>query len=253
MSSTGKFTSNDLQVIPLSTQINVYYDPTADEYIVSGAIGGVALDAADEVSNNGYWRYYSLSATNLDHSAAIYTKANKGSSAVPAGQITLNYLSMGRWSRIENDTGRHNDSYFLFGFPTVAADVPTNGTATYRTMVTADYIDLWTSTQGTLDGTASFSVDFRNATVATTLALLNHTYSGTGAFTFNSQFAGNFTSPDDVNFTGGEFNGGFYGPRAKEMGYTFWLESFPADPYAGASLREIHHYRVIGAVVGTKN
>jgi hypothetical protein len=75
---------------------------------------------------------------------------------------------------------------------------------------------------------------------------------GTGDLIYGDRFQGTFTSPDDVVFYGGEFVGGFYGPGAKEVGYSFWIRRTPLDPYAGASSR-YPDMRIIGAVVGTKN
>jgi hypothetical protein len=59
----------------------------------------------------------------------------------------------------------------------------------------------------------------------------------------DNQFLGKFTDTDDPEFVKGDFAGGFFGPSAQEMGYTFTLQ------------RGVHTTPsfTIGAVVGTKS
>jgi len=245
---------NELHVIPNSGVILIDYDAQARRYTLSSSWGTVTLRRGDRTTPDGQWQNYEVDAGNVSDTVGIYSWPKAGTSNENAlGQIQLSYLSLGKWFHEESDTGKHMDAYFLFGFPTAAADMPTSGAATYKTMFAANYVDFYERTQGDIDGTADFSIDFGTGKVATDLAMLNHTYSGSGAITAFSQFAGNFDTSSDPNFSGGGFDGGFYGPAAKEMGYTFWLNSVPEDPYAGASLRDIHYYHIIGVVAGTRN
>jgi len=63
-------------------------------------------------------------------------------------------------------------------------------------------------------------------------------------------FGGSFES-DTPYFVYGTFTGGFYGPNAAEMGYTFGIQRHNADPYAGAAPYYLDE-AIVGTVVGRR-
>jgi len=71
----------------------------------------------------------------------------------------------------------------------------------------------------------------------------------TGPIT-GDQFSGTFSSADPT-FVRGGFNGGFFGPGAKEAGYTFQMIRYNPDPYAGAAVSAVNTY-ITGVAVGPK-
>jgi hypothetical protein len=187
----------------------------------------------------------------------LYSNVRSGSSQAGA-PIDLTYLSFGSWSHDDSTSGVSRDTYFLFGSPTVASDMPVSGTASYSTFVNANIVSIIPGNgESLLKGSATFTADFGKGTVDTALTLPlenfgspNSKYDGSGTIS-GSQFAGDFTTSDDPTFNNGKFAGGFFGPGAKEMGYTFTLSRGVADPYAGAAIEPALVW-IVGAVVGTK-
>lgn len=148
----------------------------------------------------------------------------------------------------------------VYGFPTPASAIPRSGSASYRTMVNGSSTIIGTDS-GTrnIGGSASFDVNFSNATVNTQLSLAYvengaqypiGTFSGSGAI-YSNQFGGSLTS-DAAFFDGGSFAGAFYGPNAQEMGYSFAIKRYNSDPYAGATVERLDE-AIVGTVVGARN
>ena len=72
------------------------------------------------------------------------------------------------------------------------------------------------------------------------------TYLGDGKVIGGGQFSGTFAS-SLPSFVSGAFMGGFYGPAAQEMGYTFYMYNH-AEPAGGPKTNTY----INGVVVGTK-
>ena len=171
--------------------------------------------------------------------------------------VAMSYLAMGTWDHIQNGA----ESYYLgvSGVPTIASDMPRNGTATYQTAVHGVQIQAGAIYDLSSASTATFSADFGAGTIATTLHLAGARYdpvamtTGTepptdwGSYTGNGTiasgspgFSGTLTStPSSTVTASGQFAGAFFGPQAKEMGYT-WMLNAPGT------------LRALGVVVGAK-
>jgi hypothetical protein len=137
--------------------------------------------------------------------------------------------------------------------------VPKTGSATYSTALTANVVDIAQAHgEQEVGGTATFTADFANAKVSTdlTLDVVQYgrpwgTFNGTGTINSN-QFSGAFSSTDPY-FVSGNFAGGFFGPGASEIGYTFDVKYGSPDPFGGASCCAPFLSWITGAVVGKKN
>jgi hypothetical protein len=129
--------------------------------------------------------------------------------------------------------------------------MPRSGSASYQTAVTASTVNITiASTETQIGGTATFNANFGTGAVNTDLTLQNiGAFTGTGTISGNL-FAGAFSSSDPY-FKSGDFSGGFFGPAAGEMGYTFALKTGSEDPYGGASVAPFLSWTT-GTVVGKK-
>ncbi|HEY0111846.1 MAG TPA: transferrin-binding protein-like solute binding protein, partial [Allosphingosinicella sp.] len=130
-------------------------------------------------------------------------------------------------------------SFGLAGFRTLASDMPKSGTATYaspRTYAQAALSDATASRL--LSGHATLTADFGTGNITTQLMLQAFsvptspfdTYTGSGSITSGTAlFGGNIGN----GILTGTFNGAFFGPAAKEMGYTFRMTNGAGDHLAG--------------------
>jgi len=243
---------NAFDVAARPSGFTISYDASSGSYTVNGE-GFVQTFTDAERSSSGYFDTYTDPAHPDVHLTLLNnTRVDPSVSGAP---VQLSYLSFGRETLDQTldggGAGWHWDTYFLFGYPTQTSDMPKTGTASYSTAAFASYTTL---NKGdpitTVTGNATFSADFASGTVSTALTLpfshdtsTSSTYNGSGTVADN-QFSGQFTTSDDPFFGGGNFDGGFFGPAAKEMGYTFTLQRAGGDNGSGIY--------VIGAVVGTK-
>jgi len=166
--------------------------------------------------------------------------------------VALSYTALGGWVHIQNNVPSVYAA--VSGVPTIASDMPRGGTANYQTsIVGAVYTGQPNSYGLTSDSSATFSANFGAGTVATTLHLVGAqnnllpvdfgSYTGSGTIASGSPgFSGALAStvPNSI-MPSGEFSGAFFGPQAKEMGYSWYLSGS-----AGSSLS------AEGTVVGTK-
>lgn len=254
---SGNRTIGDFGVAGRNSGVTISYDSAAGSYRISDAVASATFDPTQRSSSDSFDTYTAASGTTTDE---LRLFGNIRSGGAPAGApISLSYLSFGSWSHDDSSSGEHRDSYFLFGYPTATSDMPKSGTASYSTFVTANIVNIVPGQgESSLTGSATFRADFGAGTVGTslTLPLTNFgsptsTYSGNGAIAGN-QFNGNFTTVDDPSFNSGTFAGGFFGPGAKEVGYTFAISRGAADPGAGAAQQPPLSW-IVGAVAGTKN
>lgn len=146
--------------------------------------------------------------------------------------VALSYTIVGSWQRPTAIPGQTDIRLAVGGVPTLASDMPRTGSATYSAAIGGS------ATQGTvysLGGTssASFSANFAGNSVTTSLTLAGTaspllggaatsfgTFNGTG--TISSSGPG-FTGTLSGNGTTGIFSGAFFGPKALEMGYDWFL------------------------------
>ena len=248
-------------VAGLSSFVTIGYDTTKGvytlQYNVSPARFKVSFNSSNKLLTSGYSFAYSKTAGTATDTLALFGNAAAGGPSASA-PVALTYTSYGLWGHSDSATGLTTNSYFIFGQPTIASNMPKTGTASYQTSVAAYMLQTGAvpSTSIPLAGTATFTANFGAASVSSVLTLQTAfgsspvgTFNATSPITGNS-FGGALTSNTKL-FWGGGFSGAFYGPSAKEMGYTFWIHKYNPDPYAGASPSP-QDSTISGVVVGVK-
>lgn len=160
--------------------------------------------------------------------------------------IALSYVSYGLHLFWSINSPYEERRYFVFGIPTAGADVPKSGSASYQGLAEGTFTDGVTPYR--MSGTSTLSANFTTATVeagldlsATTVVLganpfVNVHYSGTGLITDpgSSHFEGKLLSAANPSY-GGAFLGDFYGPSAKEYGFTFSISQSGSNPGGGGT------------------
>jgi hypothetical protein len=235
--------------------VRISYDKTTGTYSVRDMSDGYAATNVRKSATSGIYDVYSKQVRGIIDEIKIYNAAR-----APISAIRLTYVNFGMWTHRDTATATTRQYALVYGFLTPPSAIPHSGTASYRTMVNGSSTIIGTNA-GTRDvgGTASLNVDFARATVNTQLNLAYvvsgqqypiGTFSGASGI-YGNQFWGPLTS--DVSFfAGGSFAGGFYGPNAGEMGYSFAIKRYNPDPYAGASVNRLDE-AIVGTVVGAKN
>lgn len=245
-------TGEDVGVSGRPSGLTFAYDASAGTYTVADGTDSASFSDSAPVSSGSTDSYTTKSGSVTDQ-LDLFSNVRSGGSQ-GAGAIALTYLSFGKWTHSDGQTLDNRITYFLFGSPTDPSDMPHTGTATYSTMVTgSSFAGCYGCDAQPFDGSATVTADFGAGSVNTDLTLTSiGSFQGTGTISGN-QFAGNFTG----NFTAagtelqdGAFQGGFFGPSAAEMGYTFSLHEHVLDPYAGAAPVPDTFY--VGLVAGSK-
>jgi len=231
------------------------YDQKNGTYTITGPTDSATFTGAS-ASVDGNFDKFDAQSGNITDELTLF----KNAATTDYSGIQLTYVSFGKWSHIDSGSGKTELTYFVFGFPTSASEMPASGTASYNTSVSGNeylYSNQGQTGPADLNGSATFDVDFGTAKIDTTLTLSRAdnslgvgTFTGTGLVSA-SQFSGTFASTDP-NFTSGTFTGGFFGPDAKDMGYTFDIREHNPDPYSGAALPYLLDAWIMGSVVGTK-
>lgn len=214
--------------------MSLSYDAATGAYTVTDATGASATflpSSRSPADSNATISVYSRVSGNRSDQLALF---NPGA-ANP--RMALSYVSYGAWQQI-TDNGATVDvaqQYLLFGVRQ-ASNAPSTGSASYSTIVDG----LWANPDGiyALGGTSSFTANFTNMTVSTTLNLTGQhvstnqvkpmgLFTGAGSIAalgggFSGTFTHQGTDADGTVYTGG-FAGAFFGPQGQEMGYTFSL------------------------------
>jgi hypothetical protein len=166
-----------------------------------------------------------------------WTKAGTGESfflTVPTvNGVALSYTIVGSWQRPTAIPGQTDVRLAVGGVPTLASDMPRTGSATYSAAIGGSAAQSGAVYSLSGPSTASFTANFANNSVATSLMLAGTasvpfgagttsfgTFNGTG--TISSSGPG-FTGTLSGNGTTGIFSGAFFGPKALEMGYDWFL------------------------------
>jgi hypothetical protein len=252
----GNAVANRIDTAGRGPAVTFGFDGASGTYTVTGASASANFTAANAVAATGYEAAFSKQAGTVTDTLALYGNAPAvaPSSAVP---MPLTYTSFGYWSHADSSTVQTQNTYFVYGQPTGVNAMPVTGTASYQTTVSASMLEYNAAAAAflKLGGTATFTADFGASSVSTALSLQYGTgnsagtYAGTGAIK-GDQFSGSLTSTNS-QFTGGGFNGGFFGPAAKEMGYTFRITLHNPDPSAGAAILNAD-MAISGVVVGAR-
>jgi len=222
------------------------YDATSGTYKVQGNGVAASFGAGDQIPDTAYFDTFSRTTGTTTDSIKLYGNARSDTQGTPP--VSLSYLSYGAWTHSDSAIAQTSKTYFLYGQPTGAANMPTTGTATYEMTASANTFPGFGGVTDRFVGTATLNANFGTGAVDTVLKI-DKTYTGTGTIS-GDQFTGLFalTGPTTVN---GTFSGGFFGPGAKEAGFVFQIHVHVADPYAGAALQRFDTY-IAGAAVGPK-
>ena len=145
----------------------------------------------------------------------------------------------------DNASAQHSTTALLFGTPTLGADVPRSGTATYAMQGFASGL-----LSGFEDVYGTLTADFATGTVQNTFMIYNYSgaslgsiyhASGSGSIAAGTPFfSGSLTDADHA--LTGSFNGGFFGPSAAEAGFTFALSGTEGG----------NQQRIVGTAGGTR-
>ncbi|MDF7775049.1 hypothetical protein P1X14_07315 [Sphingomonas sp. AOB5] len=162
-------------------------------------------------------------------------------------------VSYANWIRADSLTGQTRISTSVFGYYTLAGDVPTTGTATYSARIGGKIVRVGAGGTGTLAplrGTVTITVNFATGEVTATLnttvvvggtETAYGTFTGTGAIPTGAQsFSGSFGPTSPIP---GTFQGRFYGTQGEQIGIAF----------AGLGSVGGFDTRVVGGIVGKKN
>lgn len=238
----------------VSTATTIAYDATTGTYTVQAGSTSASFTAADKATTTDYTTRFDKGADSL----TLYGNVQSDNTAT--APVSLTYTSFGKWTHADATADQTDIRYYVFGEMSGSKGMPTSGSATYATTVSGTMLtyNYTPAALSELTGTATFSANFAQGTVDTALSLraVGNTaegsagvYNGSGAIA-NDQFAGTFTSGTNY-FTNGTFNGAFFGPSAREMGYAFAIKGHNPDPYAGAFVSP-GDISIVGAVVGAK-
>ncbi|WP_294056745.1 hypothetical protein [Sphingomonas sp.] len=171
--------------------------------------------------------------------------------------LALTETSYTGWYRGDSATGQKRITYGAWGYPTVASDMLTTGTATYTARVVGRAVRRG-ATGGLvnkLGGTVTVSVDWSTGLVTTTvnMTLIETggavtpigTFTGSGAIAVGAtQFTGSFGPSSPIP---GTFSGAFFGSHGAEIGISFATSG--SVTLGGTT----YDTRAVGLVIGKKN
>ena len=169
--------------------------------------------------------------------------------------LALLRTSYAAYLRADSTTGAHRITYGVWGYPTVASDMPAPttavpvATATYTMRVAGRRVTAAGVVR--LSGTVTVNVNFGTGAVAmvATVNTLDSlgvptfygTFSGSGSIAVGATtFTGNFDASSPIP---GNISGAFFGPQAAELGISF----------AASGTVTGTDTRLVGVVVGKKN
>jgi hypothetical protein len=211
----------------LGNDVTVAYNADNGSYTVSvnqaGINSSMAFAPADLNTSSSTANVYEFDRTvNGDpQTFLLYVPGNPASG--------LSYVTYGAWQHSHQGTSTQDfeTSFFVFGIRTPTDDMPRTGSATYGTVVDG----FWADSTGlsALNGAGNVTADFGSGQVngsfaiggvnVNTRAARNlDTFTGTGSISGNT-FSGSFNGTGS-NYKG-DWDGGFFGPAAEELGGTF--------------------------------
>jgi hypothetical protein len=208
--------------------VTIAYNASNDSYTLTAPGGATeTFSSATSTPPPGY--------VPPPNTVALFNSAAEvfGFQTASVNGVALSYTALGGWAHFQNGLDVYSA---VAGVPTIASDMPRNGTANYQTSISGQVYNNGGSMRYdfTSDSSATFSANFGAGTVDTTLHLVGSqpnasavdfgSYSGNGTIAsgspgFSGTLASTASSPVVAN---GEFAGAFFGPQAKEMGYGFY-------------------------------
>ncbi|HEU4970285.1 transferrin-binding protein-like solute binding protein [Sphingomonas sp.] len=254
--ATGSGTASNFGAVAngFGEGVTLAYDAATGGYTVTDAGGASATflpSMKDPGSSDDQVTTFAKASGSTSDQLVLF---NPGSANT---LMALTYVSYGAWQHTVTNgaTADLSQQYFVYGIRQ-DANQPSTGSGSYA--ITVDGI--WSNPDGiyTLSsqpGASTFTANFTNKTVSTTLQLdgTNATvpgdtkslgrFNGTGTIAaMGGGFAGTLThqgTDGNGNTLNGSFAGAFFGPQGQEVGYTFSLR----DPTGSGGT-------AAGAVVG---
>lgn len=173
-----------------------------------------------------------------DHSGSLgysWSKAdgtkNQSFYLLDQQSVSLTYAAIGVWDFTDSSTGEIKSWTFIAGSSTIRSDMPT-GTATYTMAVIGSAGDGKVGGPLATGSNATLTANFGAGTVSTMLDLGTRGSAGTEPLVKLGTFSGQGTiDSGGPGFSGtltgskgsGDFSGAFFGPKAAQAGYAFYL------------------------------
>jgi hypothetical protein len=227
---TAGFTNGSTQAF--GSGVTVAYTASTDSYKLTAPDNStVTFGPADAVAptpstppNTQVWSKANADGT-VDRLTLIVPTTAQG--------VPLSYTIVGTWGRTASFAGPGIYRIAIGGAPTLANDMPRTGSATYAVEAGGDAVQNGITYNLSGNSSATFSANFASNSVTTTLTLAGTppllagsavtqfgTFTGTGTISSSGPgFTGQLSGPA-VN---GAFSGAFFGPKALEMGYGWYL------------------------------
>jgi hypothetical protein len=211
----------------INNDVTVAYNAKDGSYTISvnqaGVNSSTAFGLSDLDKSNSTEKNYQFIRKENDDNYGLFL-------LVPGNPETkLTYVTYGAWQHEHQGSTSFDfeTSFFVFGINTPTNDMPKTGSAVYSTVVDG----FWADDTGlsALDGSGNVTADFgsgkvngnftvEGVNVSTRTAKNLDTFTGTGTISGNG-FSGSFNGTS-TNYKG-NWDGGFFGPAAEELGGTF--------------------------------
>jgi len=211
--------------------VTLFSASTAPSYTVLDSEGGqVTFNSANQASADAVFTNYTKSATGQADELKLFNPGAGNTS------VAMTYASFGLWrTTVDNGaTAKVYDRSFAYGQRTDASLMPTSGTAGYNGIVygrgggaagSADLYELNGTTHldvnfGTGAITSTMNSTLRNTATSATTTLPQYSLTG-GISSGTNSF---WITTDGSNPTIVNVNGNFYGPLAREIAGTMFLQ-----------------------------
>jgi hypothetical protein len=208
----------------LTSGASISYNASTDTFSVVGPTSGPSPNASQ-----------TFTGQNLVNSGSPLTVSLVKNTGALQDELTitvpLTYAMLTVWNRFDLTTGTATGRISFGGSQTQGSDVPRSGSATYSVQQ-GGAARVGSTTYNLVNSTASFSANFANNSVLTSLTLGGSvtpggpvtnfgTFTGTGAIASTGpSFSGTFSGSGT-----GVFSGAFFGPAAAEVGYGYVLNN----------------------------
>lgn len=217
---------------PLSSgPVQVRYDATSGAYtIITNTLPDTTFTSSDRsaADSTAVITAYSKSTGSKTDNLGLF---NPGTGNT---QLALTYASYGGWQSTSANGSATDVSttYFVYGIKTAPGDLPTSGTASYRT--TLDGVFAGNSGVYTLSGNSGITADFAAGTIDFSLNPTGRNIVDGSSKVFGAILGSGTIASGTTGFTGtsdavsmngytATLAGQFYGPQGAEVGSTFKL------------------------------
>lgn len=196
-------------------------------------------------------------ATTVPFSTAEFLNNTVKDKVTSDTGLALTETSYTGWYRADSAAGQKRITYGAWGYPTVASDMPTTGTATYTARIVGRAVraaaagGLVNKLGGTVTINVNFATGFVTFTANVTLIGTGGaetafgTFTGSGAYASGStQFSGSFDASSPLS---GSISGTFFGSHGAEIGIAYGVSGNTTESAV------VYPTRAVGLMVGKKN